>query len=362
MTISRDLRWVRSPVLVILSLACSSLLALSFKPVLHDKAQLLPFTLAVIITSAYGGLTAGLITTVLGFAIADFFFMEPVHELLTVPDDYPLLFVFLIFGTSLSVVNHALAKAKSAAEERSRELTRSNEELQRFAYAVSHDLQEPLRSIQTFTQLFLRRNRGLLDEESSHWLDFVVSGAQRMRRMIESVLEFSVAGREAEIGEIDSGAALKSALQDLNNAIEQSKAELRVGAPLPGVLADEKQLTRVFLNLIGNAIRYHQPDSPPVVAVSAEPDRGDWIFSVKDDGPGIDPSHRERVFESFQRLDSRKPGHGLGLATCKRIVERLGGRIWVESQLGRGANFRFTLPAATRDWQARLDSNQRPSA
>ncbi len=325
------------------SLAVSTLLAVLLSPVLHDKAQLLPFTLAVIASSTYGGLVGGLVSTALSFVIADFFFIEPRFEILTAPGDYALLTVFLIFGISLSVVNHALAKANLAIVERSRELTRSNEELQRFAYAVSHDLQEPLRSIRAFTELFLARNRDKLDEESASWLGFVVSGAERMRGLIQAVLEFSVAGREADLAEADAGEIVRSAVKDLHTTIDRSGAEIQIGE-LPTVVADQKQLGRVFLNLIGNAIKYYRGDGPVVIAISAESHPHEWVFSVRDNGGGVDPTHRDRIFETFQRIDRRAGGYGLGLATCKRVVEQHGGKIWVESEAGRGADFRFSLP------------------
>lgn len=334
--------WRRCAVVVV-SLACSSLLALALKPVLHNQAQLLPFTLAVIAASTYGGLIAGLVTTVLSFVIADFLFIEPVYKILTTPADYTLLFVFLIFGISLSVVNHALAKANLGVLERSRQLTQSNQELERFAYSVAHDLQEPLRGIRMFTELFRQKNGQKLDEESARWLGFVSNSADRMKSLIEAILEFSVAAKQCEISEVDSAAVVKSAMEDLRTGIEQSCASIRVG-PLPLVSADERQLGRVFLNLIGNAIKYHGEAAPVVIEITAEPAAREWIFSVKDNGPGIDPKYRDRVFETFQRLQRQAPGHGLGLATCKRIIEQHGGRIWVESEPGKGADFRFMIP------------------
>jgi len=337
--------WWRQGAIVTLSLACSSLLALAFKPILHDKAQLFPFTLAVIVASAYGGLVAGLVTTVSGFFIADYFFIEPVFQTLSVPGDYGLLLVFLIFGTSLSVLNHALAKANRAVLERSRQLAQSNEELQRFASAVAHDLKEPLRGIRMFTDLFLSRNRGQFDDESTLWLDFVSSGADRMKRLIDAILEFSAAGRASSVCETDAGAVVRSAVEDLKSAVEEAHAEVHVG-PLPPVLADERQLGRLFVNLIGNAIKHHGGEKRPLITISAQPAGSNWVFSVKDNGAGIDPQYHNRVFETFQRVHRRVGGQGLGLAICNRIVEQLGGRIWVESQPGKGADFRFTLPGA----------------
>ena len=339
-----ELRWVRRFAVMLLSLACSSLLAVVLRPVLHDKAQLLPFTLAVIVASTYAGLAAGLTTTALSFLIADFFFMEPVHELLSTRDDYALLFVFVMFGCSSSILNYRLAKANLAVLERSRELVRSNEELQRFAHSVAHDLQEPLRAVRAFTEMFLNRHRTKLDPESFRLLDFVVDGADRMKRLIEAILDFSTAGKEGEASQIDTGAVVSAAIQDLHTAIDQSSADVCVD-PLPSVYANGAQLGRVFLNLIGNAIKYHDSRTPLRIVVSAKSRQQEWMFSVKDNGAGIEPKYHDRIFETFQRMHGgSKRGHGLGLATCKRIVEQHGGRIWVESEPGQGADFRFTLP------------------
>jgi signal transduction histidine kinase len=343
MAVFFDVSRRRRGLVVALSLGGSTLLALALRPILHDEAQLLPFTLAVIASSTYGGFVAGVAATILSFCIADFFFVEPVYQILTVPGDYALLLVFLIFGISLSLVNHALARAKQAVVERSQQLARSNEELQRFAYSVSHDLQEPLRSISAFTELFLEKHHSNLDDESSRWLEFVRTGSDRMRRLIEAILEFSVAGRQTKVAEIDCGQVVQSTVQDLRPAIENSGAQVMVQS-LPAVIGNEKQLGRVFLNLIGNAIKYHDGGRPVVIVISAEARPYEWVFSIKDNGPGIKPEYRERIFETFQRIDRKPSGYGLGLATCKRIIEQHGGKIWVESEPGAGADFRFTLP------------------
>ena len=225
------------------------------------------------------------------------------------------------------------------------ELERSNAELQQFAYVASHDLQEPLRMVTSYVQLLARRYKGRLDPDADQFIAYAVDGATRMQELINDLLEFSrVRTTGAELTPTDANAVLSETLANLQMAIHDSRAAV-THDPLPTVLADASQLGQVFQNLIGNAIKFHRKGERPAVHVWAREHDGEWILSVQDNGIGIDPQSTERVFEIFQRLHGRNeyPGTGVGLAICKRIVERHGGRIWVESEPGRGATFSFTL-------------------
>ncbi|MEO0073913.1 MAG: ATP-binding protein [candidate division WOR-3 bacterium] len=240
-----------------------------------------------------------------------------------------------------------LARLIGRSFELEQELKRSNQELEHFAYIASHDLQEPLRMVSSFTQLLARRYRGKLDREADEFISYAVDGASRMQRLINDLLQYSRVGTRGRKPEpTDTEQVLSRALANLKLALEDSKAEV-THEPLPKVMADSQQLEQLFQNLIGNAVKF-RGDEPPKVHIRAERSNGAWMFSVKDNGIGIDPGQQERIFQIFQRGHTRReyPGTGIGLAVCKRIVERHGGRIWVESEPGRGADFRFTLPAA----------------
>ena len=227
------------------------------------------------------------------------------------------------------------------------ELKRSNEELGQFAYIASHDLQEPLRMVASYTQLLSRRYKGKLDADADEFIAFAVDGASRMQRLIQDLLAYSRVGTKGkELLGTSSEKALEEALINLQGAIEESGA-LVTHDPLPAVLADEMQLTQLLQNLVGNAIKYQSPGIP-MVHISATRNGGQrWTFSVKDNGLGIDSQYFEKIFGMFQRLHKREEfaGTGIGLAICKKIVERHGGSISVESTPGRGSTFRFGLAA-----------------
>jgi PAS domain S-box-containing protein len=233
------------------------------------------------------------------------------------------------------------------------ELNRSNEELGQFAYIASHDLQEPLRMVASYTQLLSRRYKGKLDADADEFIAFAVDGASRMQRLIQDLLAYSRVGTKGlDLLDASSEEALQQALINLRGAIEESGA-LVTHDPLPAVLADKMQLIQLFQNLLGNAIKYQRPGIPRVQISAARNGDQRWTFSVKDNGLGIDPLYFDRIFGMFQRLHKREEfaGTGIGLAICKKIVERHGGSISVESQPGQGSTFRFAL-AATKGEEA----------
>jgi PAS domain S-box-containing protein len=226
------------------------------------------------------------------------------------------------------------------------ELKRSNDELQQFAYVSSHDLQEPLRMVASYTQLLAKRYKGRLDSEADEFITFAVDGCKRMQGLIQDLLAYSRAGTDGkELCEVSGEDALRGALTNLRIALEQSGAVVTHDS-LPALMTDETQLTQVFQNLVGNAIKYRGAEVPRVHISATKNGDSEWIFSVRDNGLGIAPQYFERIFILFQRLHGRNEfeGTGIGLAICKKILERLGGRIWVESQPEKGSTFHFALP------------------
>ena len=226
-------------------------------------------------------------------------------------------------------------------------LEESNERLEQFAYAASHDLQEPLRMVSSYLQLIESRYADELDEDGEEFIEFAVDGAERMRAMIHGLLQYSRVDAQGDSLEpVDLDAVLETAIEDLLVKIEEHDAEITV-EELPTVEGDGGQIRQVFQNLMSNAIEY-SGDAPPRIHVSARREDAKWIVSVRDEGIGIDPGDADRIFDVFQRLHSRAKhaGTGIGLALCQRIVERHGGKIWVESEPSEGSTFSFTLPAS----------------
>jgi PAS domain S-box-containing protein len=250
--------------------------------------------------------------------------------------------------SGFSKVTCDITERKRAEEElacRAEELTRSNAELQQFAYVASHDLQEPLRMVASFTQLLAQRYQGKLGADADEFIGYAVGGARRMQVLVNDLLEYSRVGtRGKEFSPVDCEKLLETVLVSLQKTLEESDGQV-THDPLPAVLGDETQLGQVLLNLVGNALKFHGSE-PPRVHVSAQEVNGEWRFSVRDNGIGIDPQQAERIFLLFQRLHTRAeyPGTGMGLAIAKKIVERHGGRIWVESAPGKGSTFYFSLP------------------
>ena len=237
-----------------------------------------------------------------------------------------------------------LIKARQDLEESVTELGRSNAELQQFAYVASHDLQEPLRMVSSYTQLLAKRYAGKLDSDADEFIAFAVDGAARMQRLIQDLLAYSRVSKEVRQFEPTAvGVALNYALDNLVNAVKESRAVV-THDPLPAVMGDERQLVQLFQNLLSNAVKF-SGEQPPRIHVSAKPSAGGWLFSIHDNGIGLDPQYADRIFVIFQRLHNRQeyPGTGIGLAICKKIVERHGGHIWVKSEPGKGATFYFTI-------------------
>jgi len=255
--------------------------------------------------------------------------------------------VFVDLFKKTAEVRQLNAELERRVEERTGELRRSNEELQQFAYVASHDLQEPLRMVTSYVQLLAQRYQGQLDSEAQEFIGYAVEGAQRMKALIDDLLAYSrVNIRERLVVPTDSGAVLQQTLQNLHIQIAESGATVTAD-PLPTVSTDRMQLGLLWQNLLSNALKFRGQE-PPRVHVSARRQGNEWVFSVRDNGIGMEPRHTERIFHMFQRLHTRQeyPGTGIGLAICKKIVERHGGRIWVESEPGQGTTFFFTLPAA----------------
>jgi PAS domain S-box-containing protein len=254
---------------------------------------------------------------------------------------------------AISCIARDITKGKKAEEIlklKLEELARSNEELEQFAYVSSHDLQEPLRMITSYLQLLQRRYQGKIDDKADKYIYFAVDGASRMQNLINDLLEFSRVTTEAiEPEPTDSEFILNQVLSSLELYINENEATVSHGS-LPEVMVDNTQLVQVFQNLIINGIKFHNEEAPKI-HISAEKKESEWVFSVQDNGIGIEPQYSEKIFEVFKRLHKKEvyQGTGIGLAICKKIVERHGGHIWVESELGKGSTFYFTLPINPRE-------------
>lgn len=244
-----------------------------------------------------------------------------------------------------------IAGAHQQLTEQAEELRRSNRDLEQFAYVASHDLQEPLRKVASFTQLLQKRYGGQLDERADQYIDFAVDGAKRMQRLIQDLLGFSRVGRVGgEVTDVDLADALARALDQLSERIDETGAVV-THDDLPVVRGEEPLLVQLFQNLVGNAVKFRHPDRTPHVHVSGRRTDEGWEIDVRDNGIGIDAQYAERVFVIFQRLHAKDlyEGTGIGLALCKKIVEFHGGRIWIPETDGEGTTIRWTLPAAADD-------------
>jgi signal transduction histidine kinase len=225
------------------------------------------------------------------------------------------------------------------------ELARSNRDLEQFAYVASHDLQEPLRMVATYTQLLAERYQGKLDENADKYIHYAVDGAMRMQTLVQDLLAFSRVGREGNIAIlVDVNLAVQAALINLQGTIQDSNAQVQFGE-LPSIVAEQSQLTQLFQNLISNAIKFRGKE-PPRITISAEKRDREWVLSVADNGIGIAPEYAETIFVIFKRLHTQEEyaGSGIGLAICKKVVEQHSGRIWMESEPGKGSTFKVALP------------------
>jgi two-component system, chemotaxis family, sensor kinase Cph1 len=258
---------------------------------------------------------------------------------------------WVIVATLRDITEHKKAMARmleAEAEIRSKvaELTRSNQELEQFAYITSHDLSEPLRTVASYTQLLERRYSHQFDSDARDFMAYIVGGVQRMKALMDDLLLYSRIGRrELTKEQVSLDLALDDALANLAPAVRSSNATVH-REPLPMILGDRAEMTQVFQNLIGNALRYRTEGVAPMVSVSARDEGEEWIVEVRDNGIGIEPQYFQRIFMIFQKLHPRdhSEGTGIGLAICKKVVERHGGRITVASELGRGATFAVHLP------------------
>lgn len=299
----------------------------------EDRAMVLPFRFAACWSQPIFGTS--------GILLGTFAMYYP-----TVREPTPREIELIESAAHLAGIAITRRRDEQRLQERAEELARSNAELERFAYVASHDLQEPLRMVTSFTQLLGQRYKGKLDKDADEFIGYAVEGAVRMQQLIEDLLAFSrVSSRPRVLSRVNAADALARAQGNLRMAIETSGAVIRAHE-LPQVTADESQLALVFQNLIGNAIKFRARNTPPIVEVKAARETGRWRFQVSDNGIGIDPKYSEKIFTMFQRLHARSdyPGNGIGLAICKRILERHNGRIWVESTPGAGTTFFFTIP------------------
>jgi signal transduction histidine kinase len=234
--------------------------------------------------------------------------------------------------------------AERALAAQADELARSNAELEQFAYVASHDMREPLRTVQSYLELLRRRYQGQLDSDADEFIDFAVDGARRMKRLIDDLLSYArVASRGRPFGAVDLEEVFDEVLSALATAISERDAKVEAGE-LPTVQADQGQLRQLLQNLIANGLKFCE--GRPQIHLDVDRRDGDWLLCVRDNGIGMDPEQALKIFDIFKRLHSRDQyqGTGIGLAICKKIVERHGGRLWVESELGKGASFYFTLP------------------
>lgn len=249
------------------------------------------------------------------------------------------------------------AKLEERVEQRTAMLTRSNEALQRFAYIASHDLQEPIRTVRSLNQLLARDYKGRLDERADRYLYFILDASDRMQTLVKDLLSYSKTLDQSNrsLEPANATAVLSHAIQDLSVAIEESSGIIEHDE-LPEVLIDATHLEQIFSNLLSNALKYRKPGTPARVFVKAERQRAECVFSVSDQGVGIEPRYFDQIFVAFRRLHGREfPGSGVGLTICKNLVEEYGGQIWVNSAPGEGATFSFTLPAA-ESWHAMASS------
>ena len=302
---------------------------------------LIPISLVTWNAGRYPGLLLCVLAVVPDFVCSVEAGLWRSHPALVYWNSLHILGIFLVVAYLIDKRRRSEDQLKAQAEE----LKRSNAELEQFAFVASHDLQAPLRNITGFLQLLAKRYKGKLDAEADEFICFAVDGAARMSRLIKNLLQYSRIGRD--IGPpvpVDCSKVLDLVLKDLQPSIQESGA-LITSSALPRVIATETELAQLFQNLLSNALKFRGAEAPRV-QVSARTSGEGWLFSVQDNGIGIESANSDRIFKLFQRLHGQDQyaGTGIGLAVCKKIVENRGGRIWVESRPGEGSTFYFTLP------------------
>jgi light-regulated signal transduction histidine kinase (bacteriophytochrome) len=355
-------------IIAILLAIAALFIRLSLHGLLGDKAPYTIFFLATAASAALNGFWPGVSTAIAGALLARFVLLPGGWAHLTDPADPMAPVRYLVTGGVVCWICEVLISARERARSaelrlrenesilkkaqaelllQAEELKRSNRDLEQFAFVASHDMQEPLRTVNIYTELLLRRMEEGRSEELNQFADYIHQGVARMERLIRDLLHFSrVIHGESDSRPADAGAAAREALKVSQALVEQSGAEVTIGA-LPMVLAGEAHMTQVFQNLLSNAIKYRREDALPRIRISAQLGDGHVLFRVEDNGIGFEPEYAEKVFRLFTRLHGNQyAGSGLGLAICQRIVERYGGSIGAESRVGEGSTFYFTLPAA----------------
>lgn len=256
---------------------------------------------------------------------------------------------YCIFVRDVSKFQQSNKELERRVRQQTEELTKSNDDLRQFAKIASHDLQEPLRAVQGFANLLAEATKGQLDDDCNDFIDYILDGTRRMKQLIQSILTHSqISATPRQTPATDCNDVIREVSIDMRSLIEETGSRLHVQA-LPEVAVERSQMVQLFQNLISNSIRYRS-DEPPVISITAERSMNRWQFSVRDNGIGVEPQYAEKIFEMFSRLHGKGqyPGTGIGLAICKRIIALHGGNIWIDSSLGHGANFMFTLPAAKK--------------
>ena len=355
----------------ILSIAVAALTRVLLGKALGDRGIYLTFWPAVMLSSWYGGLGPGLVTTAGSAIFAQLIWIRWHDSLMRGMTDVIVQGAFIVLAVLIAVLNEqrlrAIAKA-NLSEQRAKEhhellqqeldqrkeleddliranrsLARSNEDLVSFGHMISHDLQEPLRTMILYAELLGRRYGDTLSGEGREWLDYIASSGKRLSKMIRNLLDYSKAGNRdsGNVTTVCLAGVVRLAEQNLNDLARETGAEIRMGE-LPSVQGDEIQLLQVFQNLISNALKY-RGNLAPKIEITAESTESQWIVGVSDNGIGIDPSQREMIFKPFVRATSQSDGSGIGLAICRRIVARHGGKIWVDSAPGEGTTFYFSL-------------------
>lgn len=341
----------------VLTVIAAAALTEAVEPVFQGKAPLIFFLLAALVSAAYGGTGPGLLSTGCS-ALAMVLFFKPEILVLEVAHSGPVVFATLGVGISLIIghlqkTNAELRSAKESLEKTNRALTARTEslaqaghELQRFAYALAHDLAGPLRGIATLTELLLKDNVNPTHESSRQMGSMIASSVRRVQSMVDGLLEYVAAAEKPQTtARIDCSALVDRILKDSGVAIKDCGAQVIVD-PLPSIPGTGGQLDQVFSNLIGNAIKYRHRDRKLQIHISATEREIDWVFCVRDNGIGIDMQYADEIFGMFKRLhhEGEYEGSGIGLALCKIVIQRHGGEIWIESELGKESSFFFTLP------------------